>query len=291
MTFEEAEVKFHELQARRQRGEPISRAKFEEQVSELMVQDERGVWWEIHPRTGKWMYFDATDWVEAIPPGREQLTVTSSSNPSSPFAPSLRPPQPSRSSFSSPVTPSASISPRHQGVSASRTPDMLVAPIQRMRMGVLQIPRRDSHNGWIPLAIGMFVLFSCVLSLFFGGRFVWDTLNAQAGSTRKSLVSLPTYTPLPTIVRLPTTIATLTPSPVIATVIEQRVNLRAAPSTQAKIIGKLDNGNQITLIGRNKNGDWYQVMLAGATEPGWVFGETLQIANGDPNGLPIVESS
>jgi len=78
---------------------------------------------------------------------------------------------------------------------------------------------------------------------------------------------------------------------VIATVIEQRVNLRAAPSTQAKIIGKLDNGNQITLIGRNKNGDWYQVMLAGATEPGWVFGETLQIANGDPNGLPIVESS
>ena len=43
MTFDEAERKFRDLQARVQRGEPISRADYEAMVAELAVQDDRGV--------------------------------------------------------------------------------------------------------------------------------------------------------------------------------------------------------------------------------------------------------
>ena len=62
MNFDEAEARFRELQSRVQRGEAISRAEYEEQVSQLAVQDRNGVLWEINPRTGKWMYFDGAEW-------------------------------------------------------------------------------------------------------------------------------------------------------------------------------------------------------------------------------------
>ena len=75
MTFDEAEARFRELQARVQRGEAISRVEYEDQVSQLAVQDDRGVLWEINPRTGKWMYFDGAEWVGGTPPGRDNSTV------------------------------------------------------------------------------------------------------------------------------------------------------------------------------------------------------------------------
>ncbi len=88
MNFDEAEAKFRELQTRVQRGEPISRANYEEEVARLAVLDERGVMWEINPRTGKWMYFDGTEWVVGRPPGRDQSTVM-------PISQAVPPPPPS----------------------------------------------------------------------------------------------------------------------------------------------------------------------------------------------------
>ncbi len=101
MTFDEAEARFRELQARVQRGEPISRAEYEDQVSQLAVQDDRGVLWEINPRTGKWMYFDGAEWVGGIPPGRDTSTVMPL--PRGPGSPSAASP--------SGVRPMASVSP------------------------------------------------------------------------------------------------------------------------------------------------------------------------------------
>lgn len=75
MNFEEAEARFRELQSRVQRGEAISRAEYEEQVSQLAVQDRNGVLWEINPRTGKWMYFDGAEWVSGTPPGHDTSAV------------------------------------------------------------------------------------------------------------------------------------------------------------------------------------------------------------------------
>ncbi len=71
-----------------------------------------------------------------------------------------------------------------------------------------------------------------------------------------------------------------------ARVIEKSVNVRAAPDTKAKITGKLKEGDEITLIGKNNDGQWYQAIIAGLTEPGWVFAELVEIVSGDQNTLP-----
>src|SRR5512135_2028382 len=89
MTFDEAESRFRELQSRVQRGEPISRAEYEDQVGQLAVQDDRGVLWEINPRTGKWMYFDGAEWVGGTPPGRDHSTVMPAPRPTAPPPPSV----------------------------------------------------------------------------------------------------------------------------------------------------------------------------------------------------------
>lgn len=98
MNFEEAEARFRELQARVQRGEPISRAEYEDQVSQLAVQDRNGVLWEINPRTGKWMYFDGAEWVSGTPPGHDTSAVIPMGGRPFPNAPTLTPPEPAPSS-------------------------------------------------------------------------------------------------------------------------------------------------------------------------------------------------
>ncbi len=101
-------------------------------------------------------------------------------------------------------------------------------------------------------------------------------------------MALATNTPVPTVVRLPTQPQPpVAPAPVIAKVIEASVNVRATPSTSAKIIGKLKKDNTISLTARNVDGKWYQATIQGLTTPGWVFAETLQIASGDPATLPL----
>ncbi len=99
----------------------------------------------------------------------------------------------------------------------------------------------------------------------------------------------------PTLTDTPEALATSTlapvaqPAPVSATVIEKRVNLRGAPSTDAEIVGKAEKNDQFTLLGRSQDGKWYQVTLAGKTDRVWVFGDTLQIVSGDPKTLPMIK--
>jgi hypothetical protein len=78
--------------------------------------------------------------------------------------------------------------------------------------------------------------------------------------------------------------------PVVGKVIEPRVNVRSAPSLQGAIISKVQKDDLITLIGQSNDGLWFRAIYQAGTEPAWVFGETLEIAEGDPHGLPIVTS-
>jgi hypothetical protein len=70
VTFDEAEAQFRERQAHRKPWVPLNQAEFEAEMSELMLPDERGVWWSIHPERGEWMYYDGAQWVEGARPGR-----------------------------------------------------------------------------------------------------------------------------------------------------------------------------------------------------------------------------
>ncbi len=128
MTFDEAERKFRELQARVQRGEPISRADYEAMVAELAVQDDRGVLWEINPRTGKWMYFDGAEWVVGRPPGRDQSTVIPVSQAMTPPPGATPPPMPRPqvapppTGATPPPTPASQFTPMPQPRPSGATP-------------------------------------------------------------------------------------------------------------------------------------------------------------------------
>lgn len=286
MTFEEAEARFRELYNQMQRGGGISRAVYEDRVSKLAVQDQQGVWWEIHPHTARWMYYDGLRWVEGAPPGHTQARVTLSTAPTAQVSP--------------PVPPRTTPAPRPNTTAPVR-PGMLGQTPAAMPRGIPAARREATGYGtgtiaarnleWVPFAIGAVVLFACAILLFVGGQFALGALGPQSATPTTALAALPTITPLPTVIPLPTDLLpSPTPVVVLAKVIETRVNVRAGPSTQDQIVDKIQRDDVITLIGRNSDTTWYHVTIAGRPEPAWVFAATLQVTNGDPKNLPVVNA-
>jgi len=321
MNFEEAETKFRELQVRVQRGESISRAEYEDQVSRLAVQDGHGVLWEINPRTGKWMYFDGSEWVLGAPPGRDGSSVTVAVRTAPSPAPTMRAsppthpptsqpsaPSPARAAAPSPAPP-RSVAPPSAAASARPAPaspesvkpyvrpkqekPVAAAPLSKPPGG--EQPARAALSifqgrEWVPLAIGAVVLLICAMLLFFGGNFVLNVASPPKPTATRTLVPTLPATPVPTVVRLPTQPPrTPTPAPVLAKIGEATANVRSEPNTRSTIITKLKKDTRITLIGMGPaegNNVWYQVNIAGKTEPGWIRSDTLQIVSGDPKVLP-----
>lgn len=320
MTFEEAEKRFRELQARVQRGEAISRAEYEDQVSRLAVQDQFGVLWEINPRTGKWMYFDGAEWVSGAPPGRETSTVIPLSSltpkptgqttqPNVPAAPPssmptsaprspARPPTPTAAAKTAPTAltrqqpPPSSVPQRMARTAPARPAGQPPAQGQAPRGGRSPLSMFAGRE-WIPLAIAAGVLLVCALLLggaaivvnsgVFGNPAAATTPTRTA--TRPGLAGGATVTP--TRVALPTQPPpTNTPTPVIAKVTPATLNVRAAPDTKTgKVISTLKKDAQITLIARSVDALWYQINLANGQQ-GWISAELVTIASGDPNTLP-----
>ena len=99
---------------------------------------------------------------------------------------------------------------------------------------------------------------------------------------------LATEPPLPAATQpKPTATAAPTAAPVTAKVTENVVNLRAGPSTNDTVVGKLAKNDPLTLIGRNQDSTWYQT--ESNNQKGWVFGQTVQITSGDAQSLPVVQ--
>ncbi|MCL4395794.1 MAG: SH3 domain-containing protein [Chloroflexi bacterium] len=286
MTFDEVQARFRDLYARAQAGGQISRADYEDQVSQLAVLDDHQVWWEIHPYTATWMYFDGARWQEGIPPGRSQAAVTLPL-----VQPSLASESPSRST----AAPTASVAMPSQDSSTqgslrdrSQSTGGAIGAGARPARGGASTAAREKSKEWVPLALGAVVLFICSAALFFGGHFFLGAVSPDKGGTVTPIASLPTSTALSTIVAFPTQPApSPTPSVVMAKVVERRVNVRASPSTKARIVAKLLQNQQIVLTARNADSTWYQVQLAGSTQVNWVFGETIQVISGDPLALPL----
>ncbi len=305
MNFEEAEARFRELQARVQRGEPISRAEYEEQVSQLAVQDKNGVLWEINPRTGKWMYFDGAEWVSGAPPGHDTSTVmpmiSQASAPVEPppapiFAPP--PPQPSRAvppppptTPPPPIAPATRVAPSSgRGFRNSQNRQMPKPPSDAPQSSPTQQQTNGSSNRnreWVPLAIGAVVLLACAGILFVGGTFLMN-MTAKPTPTRTVVAGLATATKVPTVVALPTnTPIPPTPSAVLAKA-PDGANVREKPSVSGVKVTTLAKGAQVTLLAVGpKDGAnvWYQINVPGKSGV-WVRSDTLQIVSGDPNTLP-----
>ena len=68
------------------------------------------------------------------------------------------------------------------------------------------------------------------------------------------------------------------------------LNLRQGPGTNYAVIGKLTQGAQAAVIGRNAAGDWYQVRPTGGST-GWVTGAPALVqVTGDLTAVPIVSA-
>ncbi len=320
MTFEEAEAKFKDLQARVQRGEPLSRAEYEAQVSQLGVHDERGTLWEINPRTGKWMQFDGAEWVPGRPPGRDQSTVmplAQLANPPSAVTPRqsaaptelMRPmppaPRPTANAPTARVNAPEARATANNPEAAAPTPYRIASDEKPARPERTARLRGDSAGGeppagsrgnifagrpWLPFAIGAVVLLVCAIVLLVGGNVLMSAVSPTRTPTRAALPPAPA-----TVIRIPTnTPIPPTPVPVLGKITTTTANVRAAPNTRGKIVTTLKKNNQVTLVAQTTGQAiagkdvWYQINIAGQPEPGWIFSDNVQIDQGDPKTLPVI---
>ena len=75
--------------------------------------------------------------------------------------------------------------------------------------------------------------------------------------------------------QLPATPAYAAPAPPFAVVTIPRLNVRAAPSTVAPVVGQVMAEERVTVLGRNGDGTWLRVEAASGVS-GWVFAEMTQ---------------
>jgi len=90
--------------------------------------------------------------------------------------------------------------------------------------------------------------------------------------------STATSTSTPTVTPTATASATPTATPTVFAVVrsQQRVNVRAGPSTSYAAIGSLAPASGVQVIGTNEDEDWYQVRLDEGDE-GWVSAALLRL--------------
>lgn len=105
-----------------------------------------------------------------------------------------------------------------------------------------------------------------------------------------SILQLPTATLTP--IGGPTATPSRTPTitPVTAQAIGTPTNLRAGPGLNFDIVGVLNAGDTVPIIGRSVQFPWYVVTWAdSATGQAWVFAQLVQVL-GDITTVPIVDA-
>ncbi|MCP4166749.1 MAG: SH3 domain-containing protein [Chloroflexi bacterium] len=74
-------------------------------------------------------------------------------------------------------------------------------------------------------------------------------------------------------------------STITALVLPRRLNLRAGPGTDTRVIGSLSSGEEVYLLGRTENSTWLEI-ATGQSEQGWVAARYLE-TSADIESLPI----
>ncbi len=101
---------------------------------------------------------------------------------------------------------------------------------------------------------------------------------------------VPTFT-----VRPSSTPITPSPEPTIAPIIGElinQVNVRSAPDKQSTSQGLLNYGNRVNLIGKDKSGDWFQIIYPeNSTSTGWVSASYVQLSQSQIDKLPLIKDS
>lgn len=305
MDFTTAEKQFNELQARIQRGESLSEDQYQEELAKLMVQDDHGTFWSLEPGTGRWLYFDGTEWIPGTPPRMAQPTPPAFASPVASSAPETF------------QAPSAHDQPHARPDPQGVEPENVQTYVRAGELpetgterpgGIPPRPVREATYGmgigpeerpWLPFAFGAVVLLLCAVALFFGTR----TLGLFSGSNQTPVAKVtateeaspteaateaPTKTPQPS----PTKVApTATPAAAaLKATASERVKIRSGPGTSYDPpLGTVDKGTPMTVIGKNADSSWLQVQLTlnGKNTTGWVSKDFVTVT-GDLNTVPVV---
>lgn len=93
---------------------------------------------------------------------------------------------------------------------------------------------------------------------------------------------VPTEAPSPTPAELPTPTPDTSPKAQILS----PMNVRGGPGTDYNVVGGLQAGEAMPIVGKNAAGDWWQIQMGGGLV-GWVFGALVE-AQGDTNSVAVV---
>lgn len=303
--FTEAENQFRELQARVQRGEPLTEDQYQEELAKLMVQDDHGVFWSLEPGTGRWLFFNGTEWVPGTPPRParpvEPAPVAAAPIQQAPVAPEVTE-APQAEPYAAAEAPAVEAESVPTYVRTTETREAV--PAATAASGIPPRPVRgtfvaaaEGDRPWLPFAIGALVLMLCAVALFFGVRNATSLLPGAAvitpTETELAVVDVsptapeaaPTDTPQPSA-----TAAPVRPTAgVVTATTTDNVRLRAGPGTKYGVLTTIASGTELTAVGRNSDNSWIQVQVPGKSDLGWVSADFVTIA-GDVTSLPVVQS-
>lgn len=79
-------------------------------------------------------------------------------------------------------------------------------------------------------------------------------------------------------------------APTVEGITRGGINVRAGAGTDFAVLGGLDAGAVVTIIGRTTAGDWLQIAF-GADGVAWVFAELIAVDGDLPENLPLVDSN
>lgn len=145
-------------------------------------------------------------------------------------------------------------------------------------------------NQWIPFASTAVFLLLVVVFVSFVGSVATRVPDPTITSTITPTINASPYIViLPTATNLPiSTIEAPTRVPITLRVLPITANVRAAPSTSAKIIGQLKKDSLATPMARSDDGRWFLVISTESGMTGWVANELFETISGDPKTLPTV---
>lgn len=113
---------------------------------------------------------------------------------------------------------------------------------------------------------------SCTALFVFGLCFAFTTQPTFAASLDRLLWSMPQAT---------------TSTGVVSTS-GQSLNVRSGPGTNFGVIGRLSNGAQVQVVGKNDAGDWLQVQATGITGEAWVLAAAI---NTSADAVPVAAAT
>ncbi len=127
----------------------------------------------------------------------------------------------------------------------------------------------------------------------FAAQFKAGLPASSMAPPKPSSTLAPTRTPSPTRTVTPTRTPSPTPTLMPGAVrgkATDALRVRAQPSTDSKIVGRLSEGAMVAILGKTLDEQWWQIAYPDADQRGWVASEFASPA-GDTSALPVIQTA